>query len=335
MTVTSLRRLILIFLLLALGVALSIASPAFLTLGNIMTLLQEASLIGIIAVGFTFVMITGGIDISVGAIVGFAAMICVNFLVYSSLPVWLFVPVVIAIGGLIGLVNGFFITRFRLPEFIVTLATRGVLTGLALVIAVKSGGFVENVFIQDPAYLWFGSKIGPVHVVTIAFILIAIIGQVLLKQTRFGTNVYATGANRTAAKLSGVNTDRIQFGVYAMTGICSAIAAVFLSARMMTGMPEMGAGSELMVIAAVVIGGTSFTGGVGDIPGTVLGVLFLALIQNGILKLGLSPYVQPIVIGGIITVTVIVDVWYKSLAERMISRAARQRRAQIAGQTQA
>ena len=335
MTITSLRRLILIFLLLVLAAALSFASPAFLTIENIMTLLQEASLFGIISIGFTFVMITAGIDISVGAIIAISAMICANFLVYTNLPVWLFVPIVFLIGAGIGLVNGFFITRFRLPEFIVTLAMKGVLSGLALVIAVKEGGFVSNVFIQDPAYLWFGSKIGPVYIVTIAFFLIAVLGHILLKHTRFGTNVYATGANLNAARLSGVNVQRIRTSVYALTGVCSAISAVFLSSRMMTAMPEMGTGTELDVIASVVIGGTAFTGGIGDIPGTVIGVLFLALIKNGILKLGVSPYIQPIVIGGIIVLTVIVDVWYKALAERVASRAALQRRAQLASQTKA
>ena len=327
MSVTALRRLVLILLMLILGVALTIANPAFLTVGNIMTLLQEAALYGIVALGMTFVLITAEIDISIGAIIAFTSMVCVNFLVRTQIPVMLFVPIAVGLGALIGVVNGFFITRFKLPDFIVTLATRGILTGLALVLAIKEGGFVSNVYIQNPAYLWFGSELGPTHVVTVVFFLLAVGAHFLLKHTRFGTNVYATGANLNAARLSGVNTNKTIIGVYALVATCAALSAVFISSRMMTAMPELGIGQEMDVIASVVIGGTAFSGGVGDIPGTVLGVLFLALIKNGILKLGISPFVQPIVIGGLIIVAVIVDTWYRRLAERMISQAALRRRA--------
>ena len=327
MSVTALRRLVLILLMLILGVALTIANPTFLTLGNIMTLLQEAALYGIVALGMTFVLITAEIDISIGAIIAFTSMVCVNFLVRTQIPVMLFVPIAVGLGALIGVVNGFFITRFKLPDFIVTLATRGILTGLALVLAIKEGGFVSNVYIQNPTYLWFGSELGPTHVVTIVFFLLAVGAHFLLKHTRFGTNVYATGANLNAARLSGVNTNKTIIGVYALVATCAALSAIFISSRMMTAMPELGIGQEMDVIASVVIGGTAFSGGVGDIPGTVLGVLFLALIKNGILKLGISPFVQPIVIGGLIIVAVIVDTWYRRLAERMISQAALRRRA--------
>ncbi len=162
---------------------------------------------------------------------------------------------------------------------------------------------------------------------TIVFFVLAVGAHFLLKHTRFGTNVYATGANLNAARLSGVNTNKTIIGVYALVATCAALSAVFISSRMMTAMPELGIGQEMDVIASVVIGGTAFSGGVGDIPGTVLGVLFLALIKNGILKLGISPFVQPIVIGGLIIVAVIVDTWYRRLAERMISQAALRRRA--------
>ncbi len=327
MSVSNLRRLILIALMLLLGAALAIRYPTFLTLENLMTLLQEAALYGIVALGMTFVLITAEIDISIGAIIAFTSMVCVNFLVKTHVPVPLFIPIAIAVGALAGLFNGFFITRFKLPDFIVTLATRGILSGLALVIAVKKDGFVENVFIDNPTYLWFGSQVGPTHVVTIVFFLLAIGAHFLLKRTRFGTNVYATGANLNAARLSGVNTTRTIMGVYALTGLCAALSAIFISSRMMTAMPELGIGQEMDVIASVVIGGTAFSGGIGDIPGTVLGVLFLALIKNGILKLGISPFIQPIVIGGLIVIAVIVDTWYRRWAERVITQAAMRRRA--------
>ena len=335
MSVNTLRRLILILMMIILGAALYTQNPTFLTMGNLMTLLQEAGLYGIIALGLTFVLITGQIDVSVGAIIAFTSMLCVNFLVKTNIPVPLFVPLAVGCGALIGAGNGFFITRFKLPPFIVTLATRGIFAGLALLIAVREGGFVRNVYIQNPAYLWFGSSIGITHVVTITFFLLAIAAHILLKYSSFGTNVYATGANITAAQLSGVNTNRITVGVYALVGMCSSLAAIFISSRMMTAMPELGIGQEMDVIAAVVIGGTAFAGGIGDIPGTVLGVLFLAMIKNGILKLGISPFVQPILIGGLIVAAVILDTWYRRLAEKMITQAAMRRRAAAYAETTA
>ena len=329
MSVSAIRRLILIGLLIAIGVALSLANPSFLTVDNLMTLLQEASLTGIVAIGFTLIMITAGIDMSIGAVIAITSMICINFISYTQLPAYIYIPIALAMGCAIGWVNGFFITHFKLPEFIVTLATRGILAGLALIAAVKDNqGFVKNVFIQDEVFLAFGETVGPVYIVTIVFFVLALCTQFFLKLTRAGTNVYATGANPTAARLSGINTDRTLIGVYMFSGFCAALTSIFLSARMMTAMPEFGLGSEMDVIASVIIGGTPFTGGVGDIWGTVIGTLFLALIKNGILKLGLSPYIQPIVIGGIIVVVVVLDVWYKGFAEKRAARSARQKQMQ-------
>ena len=326
MSVSAIRRLILAGLLILIGIALSIANPTFFKLDNLMTLLQEASLTGIVAIGFTLVLITAGIDMSIGAVIAITSMICVNFISYTQLPAYIYIPIALAVGCAIGWVNGFFITHFKLPEFIVTLATRGILAGLALIIAVKDEqGFVKNVFIEDEVFLAFGETIGPFYIVTIVFIVLAIATQFFMKRTRAGTNIYASGANPTAARLSGINVDRTLIGVYMFSGFCAALSAIFLSARMMTAMPEFGIGNELDVIASVVIGGTPFTGGIGDIWGTILGTLFIALIKNGILKLGLSPYIQPIVIGGIIIVTVVVDVWYKLHAEKKAAQAARRK----------
>ena len=326
MSVSAIRRLILTGLLVLIGIALSIVNPTFIKLDNLMTMLQEASLTGIVAIGFTLILITAGIDMSIGAVIAITSMVCVNFISYTQLPAYIYIPIALAIGCAIGWVNGFFITHFKLPEFIVTLATRGILAGLALIVAVKDEqGFVKNVFIEDPVFLSFGETIGPVYIVTIVFVVLAIATQFFMKRTRAGTNIYASGANPTAARLSGINVDRTLIGVYMFSGFCAALSAIFLSARMMTAMPEFGIGNELDVIASVVIGGTPFTGGIGDIWGTILGTLFIALIKNGILKLGLSPYIQPIVIGGIIILTVVVDVWYKLHAEKKATQAARRK----------
>jgi ribose/xylose/arabinose/galactoside ABC-type transport system permease subunit len=319
----ALRRLILIGLMLAIAALITIINPIFLYHGNIMKLLQEAAQTGIVAVGFTMVMITAGIDMSIGAVIAMTSMVCINFLSYTGLPVPVFIILSLGVGALTGLVNGIFITRFKLPEFIVTLATRSILSGLALVIAVKdSMGFVQNVYIQNEAYLWFGGQtFGGLYRTTVAFVILGVAAQFFLKNTRAGTRIYASGANPTAARLSGIDTRRTVIGVYMFSGVCASIAAIFISSRMMTAMPELGIGSEMDVIASVVIGGTPFSGGSGDIWGTMIGAVFLALIKNGILKVGISPWVQPIVIGGIIVVTVIIDVWQKQLAEYFHTKA--------------
>ncbi len=317
------RRLILLCLLVLIAAALTLINPVFLTAGNLLKLLQEASQTGIVAVGFTLVMISAGIDMSIGGIIALTAMVSINFISYTKLPVYVFVPLTLLVGVAAGFFNGFFITRFKLPEFIVTLATKGILSGLALVIAVKdSMGFVQNVYIQNEAYLWFGSStFGGLYRTTIAFALLGVGTQFFLKNTRAGTNIYATGANASAAKLTGISTERTVMGVYVFSGFCASLAAIFISSRMMTAMPELGIGSEMDVIASVVIGGTTFAGGVGDIWGTMIGSVFLALIKNGILKLGISPWIQPIVIGGIIVLTVIIDVWQKKLSDRLATRS--------------
>jgi ribose/xylose/arabinose/galactoside ABC-type transport system permease subunit len=303
--------------------ALTAVNPVFLTAGNINKMFQEAAQIGIVAIGFTLVMITAGIDMSVGGIIAVTAMVAVNFISYTKIPVVLFVPLTLLVGAAAGLVNGVFISRFKLPAFIVTLATKGILTGLALVIAVKDKqGFVQNVYINNDIYLWFGSStFGGIYRTAIAFLLLGMGTQFFLKNTRAGTNIYASGANPTAASLTGINVERTTVGVYVFAGICASIAAIFISSRMMTAMPELGLGTEMDVIASVVIGGTSFNGGLGDIWGTMLGSVFLALIKNGILKLGMSPWIQPIVIGGVIIVTVIIDVTQKHIAENLATKA--------------
>lgn len=321
---SALRRLVLAGLLLAIGAVLALLSPSFLKIDNLMTLLRESSQTGITAIGLTLVLILAGVDMSIGAVIAVTAMVCVNFITYTQLPSFIFIPLTLMVGLAVGAFNAFFITRFKLPEFIVTLATKGILAGTALLIAVKdSDGFVRNVYIEDPVFLALGGNIGPFYIITAVWLALAIAAQIFLKRTRTGARIYATGANPTAARLSGINTDRAYFTVYMLSGLCASLAAIFIAARMMTAMPEFGLGSEMDVIASVVIGGTPFTGGVGDIWGTVLGTLFLALIKNGILKLGISPYIQPIVIGGIIVLVVIMDVWSKHFSEQAARKKAR------------
>jgi ribose transport system permease protein len=324
MTQSTLRKIILLVLIVVVVIFFSLMSPYFLTFKNIFTLLQEASFLGIAAVGVTFVMIAAGLDLSIGSATALTAMVCINFLEYTSIPVLMFLPLSLLAGAFVGFFNGFVINRLKLPDFIVTLSSKGVFSGLALVIAVKEDGFVSNVFIDNETYLWFSGKLGPLSYVTIAFIIVAVSGHILLKWTKFGTYVYATGANRTAAELSGVNVQRVKYGVYILAGVCASITAIFQSSRMMTAMPEMGIGTELDIIAAIVIGGTAFRGGRGDISGTVMGVLFLTIIKNGIFKLHVTPAIQQVIIGVIIISAVVFDEWYRTYSAKRQTKASQE-----------
>lgn len=317
------RKLIILALMLLMCVYFSVSSPAFLQIRNISTLFQEASIWGIAAVGVTFVMIAGGMDLSIGAIIAFSTMLIVNFMVKFNLPVGVFVPLVLIAGGLIGFLNSVIITRFKLIDFIVTLSTKGLISGLALVIAIKQSGFVQNIYIDNKQFLGlFAARLDGkyFHAVIPAFFLVAFIGHIILSRTPMGTYVYAVGSNANSAILSGISLRRVKAMVYIASGVCSALTALFLSARMRTAMPDMGLDMEMDVVAAVIIGGTAFKGGSGDVIGTVMGMFFLQLLKNGIYKFHVSPAWQPIIIGGVIMITVIFDETYKRIAARAQER---------------
>ncbi|WP_461204884.1 ABC transporter permease [Clostridium sp. DL1XJH146] len=315
----TMRRLVLVVLLIVTMAVFTYLSPYFLTTNNLSSILREASGIGIIAIGMTFVIITAGIDLSVGSIVAFVAMLCVNFMNYTSIPVIIFLPIAILVGAFLGFVNGFIITKFKMPDFIVTLAMMGVLRGMTTLISIKQNGIIRNVVIQNKSFVSFAGKISGIYYVAIAFAVLAIIGHLLLKHTRFGTYTYAIGANLKSSKLSGINDKKTKILVYTFSGAMCAIAAIFLSARLMTATPSMGSGMEMDVIAAVVVGGTAFSGGRGDILGTVIGALFMAVIQNGIYKFHISAAYQSIIMGVIVVIAVMFDEWYKGRIDNKVA----------------
>ncbi len=323
MSYSTKRKLIIMALMIAMCAYFAATSPAFLQIRNISTLFQEASIWGIAALGVTFVMIAGGMDLSIGAIIAFSTMLAVNFMIKWKLPVGVFVPLVLLVGGLIGYLNSVLITRLKLIDFIVTLSTKGLISGLALVIAIKEAGFVQNVYIDNKEFLgFFAARLDGkyLHLVIPVFFLLAFLSHVILSRTPMGTYVYAVGSNANSAILSGISLGRVKAMVYIMSGVCSAITALFLSARMRTAMPDMGLDMEMDVVAAVIIGGTAFKGGSGDIIGTVMGMFFLQLLKNGIYKFHVSPAWQPIIIGGVIMITVICDETYKRIAARAQER---------------
>jgi ribose transport system permease protein len=316
---SSLRRYISLITLVICFIVFSVTSDSFLSLGNIFSILRNASIVGIISVGVTFVIITAGIDLSTGALLAITCMTMANLYKYTVFPVWFILCFGIAVGVFCGFLNGIVVTRLRLPEFIATLATQGVFRGLAYMTAIKINGTIVNQPIRDYHFTVLAENIGAgLYYVTIVFIAAVIFGQILLKRTRFGTAVYATGTNLKAAQLSGINTDYVRIAVFVITGLCCGIGALFMSARMQTATTEFGIGMEFDVIAAVVVGGTALNGGRGDIIGSMIGAVFMSMLDNGIYKYQINTSWQPIIKGLIIILVVIFDAWYRSYMDKRL-----------------
>jgi ribose/xylose/arabinose/galactoside ABC-type transport system permease subunit/ABC-type sugar transport system substrate-binding protein len=289
------------FALLLLVVILSIASPSFRSMSNVENILQQISVNGIIAIGMTLVIITAGIDLSVGSVLALSAVVATSF-AHPDTPT-LLIPILlgVATGLSCGLVNGVLIAKSRLAPFIVTLGMMTVARGLALVYS--SGRPVIN--LSSTYDQIGGGMLGPVPISALIFFVVVLGGIFILHYARFGRYVYAVGGNELAAKVSGVNTDRVLIGVYALTGALAGVAGIVLSSRVMSGSPTTGTGYELDAIAAVVIGGTALSGGVGTIMGTIVGVLIIGVMNNGLDLLDVSSYWQQIVKGVIIILAVI------------------------------
>ncbi len=279
---------------------MGLASDNFFSVGNLFNVLRQVSVVGILAVGMTFVILTGGIDLSVGAVMALAGTIGAGMMVKVGLPGAAGLAVGLLIGVGIGLFNGFLVAWGRMPAIIVTLATMGMARGLGLI---YSGGYPISGL---PGWIaWFGvGRIGTVPVPVIFMIVIYAVAWVLLQRTPLGRHVYALGGNELAARLSGVRTRRVKLAVYAISGLTSALAAVVLTGRLMSGQPNAGVGFELDAIAAVVLGGTAIAGGRGLILGTLIGAVLLGILNNGLNLMGINPYLQDVIKGVIILLAI-------------------------------
>jgi ribose/xylose/arabinose/galactoside ABC-type transport system permease subunit len=287
-------------ILVALGLLLvvgAVLSPYFLTPANAANVARQASIIGILGVGMTFVILTAGIDLSAGSILGFSA-IAFAMAMTAGLAWPLAVVVALAAGAGVGAINGLGITRGRLQPFIMTLGMLVIARGVTMTIA--SG---KPIPLGDPgreiAWLGSGDLLG-VPVPVILFGAIAAAAWLTLRYTPFGRHVYAVGDNPEAARLSGIDTGRTIFAVYVISGLCAAVSALIVVSRLTAGEPSQGTGYELDAIAIVVIGGTSLFGGEGGIGGTVIGAAIVAAMNNLLNLLGVSPFSQQIVKGLII-----------------------------------
>ncbi|WP_425556640.1 ABC transporter permease [Kineococcus aurantiacus] len=286
-------------------IALTIAAPNFLSLNNMINVVRQSSIIGVVALGMTFIMITSGIDLSVGSVVGLAGLVYALLAPASGTAFVLPLLAGAAVGLLVGFLSSALVVWGKILPFLATLATMAIARTGALVIT--DGQVVSG--LSEPAE-WLGSGfIGPVPVPVLMFLLAALICEFVLSRTKFGSHVYAVGGNEESAKKVGIAVRRVLFTVYLIGGLMAALGGLVLTARLNGAAPVAGTGYELQVIAAVVIGGTSLFGGVGTIRGTVLGVLLLGVVMNGMNLLGVSSYYQQGVQGVILVLAVLLNRW--------------------------
>jgi inositol transport system permease protein len=301
-----------VLILLAMLVVFSLLSEGFFTARNIFNIIRQISFMGLIAIGVTMVILTGGIDLGSGSVLALAAVLATSLaqlpesatLKYAGLSVPIGVPVLVAllIGALTGWVNGALISRFRIPPFIATLGMMTVARGFALIYSNKPLSQLT------PEYNFIGQgAIAGVPFPVIVLLVVAVLTHIMLNNTPFGRYIYALGGNEQAARISGVNIDRVKIGVYTLAGLLSGLAGLVVSSRVGSGQPGQGVGIELDAIAAAVIGGTSLSGGIGTIWGTIVGALIIGVLDNGLILLNVDQYWITIVKGTIIVVAVIID----------------------------
>jgi len=315
------RKYAIVLIFIAMFVVMTFLTDAFLQPRNLVNVVRQISVVGLIAIGVTMVIITTGIDLSSGSVLALAAVFAASLAQqpdwhdakYPGLVVPVFVPIMaaLAVGILCGAINGALIARFKIPPFIATLGMMTVARGFALIYSnrpvsgltdtynfIGQGEILKVIPIQPPLGI-------PIPVIILA--VVAVGAHILLNNTRFGRHIYAIGGNEQAALISGLNVGWIKIGVYTIAGLLSGLAGLVLSSRIGSGQAGLAVGYELDAIASAVIGGTSLSGGIGTIWGTIIGALIIGVLNNGLDLLNVSAYWQTIVKGSIIVIAVIID----------------------------
>ncbi|QZY55628.1 ABC transporter permease [Crassaminicella profunda] len=301
------------FIFIGMVILMSILSPAFLRVGNLLNVIRQISVIGLIACGVTMIIITTGIDLSSGSVLALAAVVAASFAqksdwasrMYPNIDVPVIVPILLGlgVGAVCGLICGVIIAKTKIPPFISTLGMMIVARGAALI---YSNGRPISSLKDSYNFIGQGKILGvPLPIIILA--VVAIITHVLLTNTKFGKYVYAIGGNENAAVVSGINVDKYKVMIYTYAGMLSGMSGIVLSSRISSGQPGLGLAYELDAIASAVIGGTSLNGGIGKISGTIIGALIIGVLNNGLDLLNVSAYWQQIVKGVIIVGAVILD----------------------------
>ena len=307
------------FALVLIVAVFSILSPFYFSVGNFLTMASHVAIFGILAVGMLLVILNGGIDLSVGSTLGLSGVVAgylMGGVVLPRLgvvlfpPVWVVVVLTLALGGLVGLVNGVLVARFKVPAFVATLGVMYVARGAALLI---TNGLTFNDLAGSPAlgntgfdWLGFNHLFGvPIGVLVLG--AVAVVANVVLSRTAFGRWLYASGGNERAAELAGVPVKRVQVSVYVLSGLCAAAAGLILSSQLTSAGPTAGLSYELTAIAAVVIGGAALTGGRGNVGGTMLGAFVIGFLSDGLVIIGISSYWQTVFTGAVIVFAVLLN----------------------------
>ena len=295
----------------ALCLDLTIASPVFLTVSNFLNVFQQISINFVVAVGMTFVIISGGIDLSVGSNIALSGLLMGILMKNYGVPVPVTILACILFSGLIGLVNGALISFLDLPPFIATLGMMSIVRGAAY--TVTNG---QPIYTFPKGFTNISSRVGGIPLYsTLILIAVFLLGWYILRYTRMGRFTYAIGGNENCAKLSGINLKKVKCFVYVVSGLCCGVAALLLSSRLDSAVPTNADGQEMDAIAAVVIGGTSMSGGEGSMIGTLIGILIIGIIANGLNLLGVAQGPQKMVKGLIIVIAVIIDVIRRKASE--------------------
>lgn len=303
-----------LMVLVLITVFFSIISKNFLTADNIISVMRQISNNIFLALGMTMVIILGGIDLSVGAIVAMTGTLTVGMIVTNGVPMPIAIFVGLLAGTLVGVFNGIIVSTFKLPAFIVTLATMNIAKGIAYI---YSNG--RSTRITDPVF----EKIGTMQLFNflplpvVYMVILIVVASFIMNKTRYGTYIYAVGGNRESAKLSGISIRKVELMVFTFSGLMAAFAGLVLSSRMYSGQPSAGDGYEMDAIAACVLGGVSMSGGVGKISGTVIGAIVIGVISNGLNLMAVSSFWQLVVKGFIILAAVIIDSRKGSLSDAL------------------
>ena len=283
---------------------LACLNSAFLTATNLINILKQAATVSVVAIGMTFALISGGLDLSAGSVIALAGVCSAKFGLPDGPFIAVPILVAVAVGAACGLVNGLVIAKGGVPPFIVTLGMSLAARGMALLVT-----NAMPVFGLSKEYVYLGSgKIGSIPVIVLVMFALLIIATAVLEKTKFGRHVYAVGGNELSAHVSGIRTDRVKIMTYVIVGIMTGLCGMLLAGRIQSGTPTMGEGYELDAIAGAVIGGVSTSGGVGKVYGAVIGSLLLAVISNGLDLLNVSAYYQQNIKGVIIVSAVLIDV---------------------------
>ncbi|MCR5175594.1 MAG: ABC transporter permease [Anaerovibrio sp.] len=330
MTLLKGRTLIVLVLLL---IFFSFANDNFLSTNTLLLLAKHVALYGILAIGMTYVIITGGIDLSVGAVVGLAGMIAGGMiqngltLEFAGVTLYFSVPLVVIltvfVGAFIGWLNGIIITKFGVAPFIATLGTMYIARGWAMLHSSGAtySSLAGNEALGNTGFGFFGSRIAEIPVGALILVVIAIVAHILLKKTVFGWHIFAIGGNEKAARLSGVKVDKVKILVYIFSAVCAAIVGLITASQLEAAHPATGETWEMNAIAAAVLGGTSMAGGIGTIGGTIVGAFVIGVISDGMVMCGVSEFWQMIIKGLVIILAVIIDQFQRNMEAKMALQA--------------